>query len=78
MRADLDRTSIAFELVPETFTIQQLRAVHEALRGEPLDPGNFRKKFLRMIEDGIIAIARGKRATISKPANVYRFARHRS
>lgn len=74
-RADLDRSSIAFELVPETFTIQELRRVHEAIRGEPLDPGNFRKKFLRMIEDGHIEAARGKRATASKPANVYRFAR---
>jgi len=75
MRADLDRSSIAFELVPETFTIQELRAVHEAIGGEALDPGNFRKKFLRMIEDGIIEPARGKRATASKPANVYRFVR---
>jgi len=74
-RADLDRSTIAFELVPETFTIQELRAVHEAIRGEPLDPGNFRKKFLRMIEDGHIEVARGKRATASKPASVYRFAR---
>lgn len=74
-RADLDRTSIAFELVPETFTIQELRAVHEAIRSEVLDPGNFRKKFLRMIEDGVIEAARGKRPTASKPASVYRFAR---
>ena len=74
-RADLDRSSIAFELVPETFTIQELRGVHEAIRGETLDPGNFRKKFLRMIEDGHIEVARGKRPTASKPANVYRFAR---
>ncbi|GAC1520332.1 MAG: hypothetical protein NVS3B10_21730 [Polyangiales bacterium] len=74
-RAELDRSSIAFELVGETFTIQELRAVHEAIRGEPLDPGNFRKKFLRMIEDGHIEAARGKRATASKPASVYRFAR---
>lgn len=74
MRADLDRTRIAFELVPETFTIQELRGVHEALRGEALDPGNFRKKFLRMIEDGLIEPARGKRPTASKPASVYKFA----
>lgn len=74
-RADLDRSAIAFELVPETFTIQELRAVHEAIRGEPLDPGNFRKKFLRMIEDGLIDAARGKRPTVSKPASVYRFVR---
>jgi 8-oxo-dGTP diphosphatase len=73
MRADLDRTAIAFELVPETFTIQELRAVHEAIRGEPLDPGNFRKRFLRLIEDGVIEPARGKRPTASKPAAVYRF-----
>jgi 8-oxo-dGTP diphosphatase len=73
MRADLDRTSLGFELVPETFTIQELRAVHEAVRGEPLDPGNFRKRFLRLIEDGVIEPARGKRATASKPASVYRF-----
>lgn len=75
MRADLDRTAISFELVPETFTIQELRAVHEAIRGEPLDPGNFRKRFLRMIEDGVIEPTRGKRPTASKPASVYRFVR---
>ena len=75
MRADLDRTSIAYELVPETFTIQELRAVHEAIGGAPLDPGNFRKKFLRSIEDGVIEAARGKRPTASKPASVYRFVR---
>ena len=74
-RADLDRSTIAFELVPETFTIQELRAVHEAIRGEAVDPGNFRKKFLRMIDDGLIEIARGKRTTVSKPASVYRFVR---
>ena len=73
MRIDLDRLPIAFELVPETFTIQELRAVHEAIRGETLDPGNFRKRFLRLQEDGVIEVARGKRVTISKPASVYRF-----
>jgi len=75
-RAELDRTTIAFELVPETFTIQELRTVHEAIRGETLDPGNFRKKFLRMIEDGLIDAARGKRPTVSKPASIYRFIRN--
>jgi len=78
MRADLDRTAIGFELVAETFTIQELRAVHEAIRGEPLDPGNFRKRFLRLIDDGVIEPARGKRPTASKPASVYRFVRDRS
>lgn len=73
VRADLDRSSVAFELVHDTFTIQELRGVHEAVRGETLDPGNFRKKFLRMLEDGLIEAARGKRPTASKPASIYRF-----
>jgi 8-oxo-dGTP diphosphatase len=77
-RADLDRSSIAFELVPEAFTIQELRGVYETIGGAPLDPGNFRKKFLRMVEDELIEGARGKRATASKPASVYRFVRDKS
>lgn len=73
VRDEIDRSQIAFELVPETFTIQQLRAVHEVVKGVPIDPGNFRKRFLRMIDDGVIEHARGKRLTTSKPAQVYRF-----
>lgn len=78
MRSDLDRTTIGFELVPETFTIQELRGVHEAIRGEALDPGNFRKRFLRLVDDGVVEPARGKRPTASKPASVYRFVPRRS
>jgi 8-oxo-dGTP diphosphatase len=74
-RAELETTGVAFELVPETFTIPELRAVHEAVRGEPLDAGNFRKRFHRMLEDGFIQQAPGKRVTASKPAKVYRFVR---
>ena len=76
-RRDLATTRIAFALVPEMFTIQELRAVHEAIRGEALDPGNFRKKVVRMVEDGLIVQARGKRPTASKPASVYRFTSKR-
>jgi 8-oxo-dGTP diphosphatase len=74
LRRELDRSGVAFELVPEPFTIQELRSVYEIIGGQPLDRGNFRKRFLRMLEDGVIDHARGKRPTASKPANVYRFA----
>jgi len=73
LRSDLDQTSIAFALVPDPFTIQELRTVHEAIGGAPIDPGNFRKRVLRMIDDGMLELARGKRQTASKPANLYRF-----
>src|SRR6478736_1189804 len=72
--ARVDASDIASSLVPATFTIQELRHVHALLSGKPQDPGNFRRKFARLLEDGIIERATGKRLTASKPALVYRFA----
>jgi 8-oxo-dGTP diphosphatase len=76
IRRDVD--DLAGELVPETFSIAELRSVHEAILGHPVDPGNFRKRFLRRIEDSEIGLAPGKRITASKPAKVYRFLRDTS
>jgi len=73
--ARLDASDIAASLVPATFTIQELRHVHALLSGRPQDPGNFRRKFERMLQDGIIERAAGKRLTASKPAFVYRFVK---
>ena len=69
----LDYSDIVFNLVPQTFTIPELRSVREIIIGTPQDPGNFRRRFNRMLEDGIIEGAPGKRITTSKPATVYRF-----
>lgn len=75
VQRELLQSSIAFELTPETFTIQELRGTYEVILGEALDPGNFRKRFLRMLEEGIITETREMRRTPSKPARLYRFAR---
>jgi 8-oxo-dGTP diphosphatase len=74
----IDSTSIARSLVPRTFTVPELRHVHALLGEKEQDPGNFRRKFERMLEDGIIQQAPGKRITASKPAAVYRFTGGRS
>jgi 8-oxo-dGTP diphosphatase len=76
--ARVDASDIAASLVPATFTVQELRHVHALLGGRPQDPGNFRRKFERMLEDGIIERAPGKRLTASKPAFVYRFVQRGS
>ena len=68
----LDHSTVVFNLVPQTFTIPELRAVRELVTGVPQDPGNFRRKFARLLEDGLIEQAPGKRITASKPATVYR------
>jgi 8-oxo-dGTP diphosphatase len=75
IRGRLESSNIAFELVPKTFTISELRAVYEVIHGTPYDPGNFRRRFHRLLEDGIIEQAPGKRITTSRPAKVYRFRR---
>jgi len=73
IRQRVDRSPIAFELVPPAFTIAELRSVHEAIQGMTYDPGNFRRRFKRMQTDGVIGLAPGRRHTTTKPARVYRF-----
>jgi 8-oxo-dGTP diphosphatase len=75
VRSSIDSTNIAFELVPKTFTIPELRSVYEVVHGTAYDPGNFRRRFHRMLEDDVIEQAPGKRITASRPAKVYRFKR---
>lgn len=75
IRGKIEYSPIGFELVPPTFTVAELRAVHEAIKGTTYDPGNFRRRFVRMKTDGVIEQAPGKRHTGTKPARVYRFIR---
>ncbi|HEX8825298.1 MAG TPA: NUDIX domain-containing protein [Archangium sp.] len=73
MREKVDTSALAFSLVPETFTIPELRAVFSAVKGEAQDPGNFRRRVTRLIEDGVLEKAPGVRRTASKPAALYQF-----
>lgn len=74
VRAKVDYTPIAFSLVPPTFTVAEIRSAFESVKGDTFDLGNFRRKFNRMVEDGVIEEAPGKRVGRSGPAaKVYRF-----
>ena len=75
VRGRIDYAPIAFELVGGTFTVAELRAAHEAVKGVTYDPGNFRRRFKRMLTDGAIEEAPGRRHTGTRPARVYRFRR---
>jgi 8-oxo-dGTP diphosphatase len=44
LRADLEGTTRAVSLLPEEFTVAELREVYEAVWGRALDPGNFQRK----------------------------------
>ena len=73
IRGKIDYAPLAFSLVPPTFTVPELRAVYEAVKGETYDPRNFNRRFRRMLSDGVILPAPGKRPTTSRPAAVYSF-----
>ena len=73
IRGKMDYAPITHHLVPETFTVGELRAVYEAIKGTTYDPKNFHRRFRRMIEDGVILPAVGKRVTGARPAKVYQF-----
>jgi 8-oxo-dGTP diphosphatase len=78
IRGKIDYSPIAFSLVPETFTTSDLREVYGAIKGQQYDAGNFRRRFRRMLEDGIIEEAPGHRGPGNqggRPAKVYRFRR---
>lgn len=67
---------LAMSLVPRSFTKAELRRVFEVVTGNDYDKSNFNKRFNRMIEDGVIVDAPGKRSPSGpgRPAHLYAFA----
>ncbi len=63
-------STIAFQLMPETFTLSELQSVYEILRGEALDKRNFRKWILSL---NLLEETGGKRRNGNhRPAKIYR------
>lgn len=74
LQQQLTLSDVAFELVPESFTVGELRSVYEAILSKDSDVRNFRRKFQRMVDEGVIARAPGKRHLgKARPAAVWRF-----
>ncbi len=67
---------IAASFVPGEFTKAELRDVFENVSGTAYDKSNFNKRFNRMIEDGVIVEAPGRRSLTGpgRPARLYAFA----
>lgn len=64
---------IGFELLPEKFSLPQLRNLYEEIYQRPLDKRNFRKKILAM--DILEKLDEKDKSTSKKGANLYRFDR---
>jgi len=69
----LEYQNVAWSLLPDTFTMSELRRVYEAGIGRAFEPNNFRRIALGW---GVLAEA-GERPTGGRPAALYRFADRR-
>ena len=73
IQQDVEHTDLAFALAPKVFTVSELRLVHEAVNGQPQDGRNFRRRFQRLVEDGRVEEAPGRRHLgRARPAKVWR------
>jgi 8-oxo-dGTP diphosphatase len=72
IRGKLDYAPIGFELLPTTFSLRDLRLVHEAILGRALNKDSFRR---RILDRGLV-VATGEWATDvgHRPPELYRFA----
>jgi 8-oxo-dGTP diphosphatase len=66
----LEYQNVAWSLLPERFTMTELRHVYEAGIGRAFEPNNFRRIALGW---GVLAES-GERPTGGRPATLYRFA----
>lgn len=77
LRGKLDWSLIAFDLLPERFTLLELQQVHESILGRELNKPTFRKKMLDWeFADGRRLIATGEltQGRRHRPAELYRMS----
>ena len=75
LRTIVRRTSIAFELLPASFTLRELQELYESVLDEPLDKRNFRRKLLSM---GLLQDTGRRELGVShRAARLYSFDRER-
>jgi len=70
LAAKLAYSTIAFQFMPEAFTLSELQAVHEIILNRALDKRNFRKRVLAM--DAIEYTGEQRREGSHRPARLYR------
>ena len=68
--AKLDYSTIAFQFMPEAFTLTELQRVYELIQRQPTDKRNFRKRILGL--DRIEETGEERREGAHRPAKLYR------
>jgi 8-oxo-dGTP diphosphatase len=70
LRYKLEYSAVAFQLLPETFTLSEIQHTYEIILGERLDKRNFRRRILRT---DVIEETSQRRSGEGRPARLYRY-----
>jgi 8-oxo-dGTP diphosphatase len=71
LRHDIENTSVAFQIMPEKFTLTELQTTYEAVLGKTLDKRNFRKKMREL--NVLKELSETKMLGAHRPARLYSF-----
>lgn len=71
LRGRLNYSPIGYELLPREFTLRDLRLIHEAILGRPLNKDAFRRRML--LSGDLHATGRLEESVGHRPAELYRF-----
>lgn len=71
LRSKTEYSTVAYRFLGPSFTLAQLRAVREAILGEPVDPANFRRQALS--QGHLIDTGQQTSGLRHRPARLYRF-----
>ncbi|NNJ08712.1 NUDIX hydrolase [Chloroflexales bacterium ZM16-3] len=75
LRSKLEYTTLAFQLLPELFSILELKHTYEQILGEELDKGNFYRKIK---EAGLLEETTQMREGRGRPTRLWRFKHDRA
>jgi len=71
LRAKLSYSTVAYGLLPDSFTLSEVQAVYQAVLARTLDKRNFRRKLLSL---GVLQETGTLRRGSHRPAQLYRFS----
>lgn len=71
LRNKVTYSRVAYSFLGETFTLAELREVHEAILGHPLDPANFRRHALA--SGAVLDTGARLEGTPHRPPRLYRY-----
>jgi 8-oxo-dGTP diphosphatase len=75
LQQNLQAGTQVYDLVPQQYTVAELQSAHEAICGSAIDDRTFRRRFCRLVEDGVVVQAPGMRHRgRARPAKIWRLA----